>query len=347
MSLKPWQLELAEAVEQQRRDGLGWRWGDMKSWPTEKIFSQLRELGVDTDASQFHDQAEASRDFNILEQNWLAQMTAAGTNKDFWPDFPLISVPILWTRLAADVICADLIERRLYEVIRAEEENEKLQDVDGMPANVAAVLGLTRFLQGFTPADRVTQFDKINNRGVYDCKNWLEEFIFSQGSDWPDLACQLADLLPHTSDSGQIQLDLALALAQAGRRDEAISRAKAVLSASDTIWNKILAGDVFEELDDATTAIRLWLEALPMAGDRFDYEAVVERLTDALSTARRSSELEERLRAHPGPPAPPVAPAPSRRTFVPPESVTQAPKIGRNEPCPCGSGKKYKKCCMP
>jgi len=21
-------------------------------------------------------------------------------------------------------------------------------------------------------------------------------------------------------------------------------------------------------------------------------------------------------------------------------------KIGRNEPCPCGSGKKYKKCCL-
>lgn len=22
-------------------------------------------------------------------------------------------------------------------------------------------------------------------------------------------------------------------------------------------------------------------------------------------------------------------------------------KIGRNEPCPCGSGKKYKRCCIP
>jgi hypothetical protein len=22
-------------------------------------------------------------------------------------------------------------------------------------------------------------------------------------------------------------------------------------------------------------------------------------------------------------------------------------KIGRNEPCPCGSGKKYKRCCSP
>lgn len=25
--------------------------------------------------------------------------------------------------------------------------------------------------------------------------------------------------------------------------------------------------------------------------------------------------------------------------------VRSAPKVGRNEPCPCGSGKKYKQCC--
>ena len=25
--------------------------------------------------------------------------------------------------------------------------------------------------------------------------------------------------------------------------------------------------------------------------------------------------------------------------------VQRAPKIGRNDPCPCGSGKKYKRCC--
>ena len=29
----------------------------------------------------------------------------------------------------------------------------------------------------------------------------------------------------------------------------------------------------------------------------------------------------------------------------PPKTVTVEKKIGRNEPCPCGSGKKYKKCC--
>jgi preprotein translocase subunit SecA len=35
----------------------------------------------------------------------------------------------------------------------------------------------------------------------------------------------------------------------------------------------------------------------------------------------------------------------------PPPGVTgtirrDAPKVGRNDPCPCGSGKKYKKCCL-
>ncbi|WML90050.1 SEC-C metal-binding domain-containing protein [Thiothrix lacustris] len=29
-----------------------------------------------------------------------------------------------------------------------------------------------------------------------------------------------------------------------------------------------------------------------------------------------------------------------------PQVIRTEPKIGRNEPCPCGSGKKYKKCCM-
>ena len=37
-----------------------------------------------------------------------------------------------------------------------------------------------------------------------------------------------------------------------------------------------------------------------------------------------------------------------REVWLPPVSETyvrQTPKIGRNDPCPCGSGKKYKRCC--
>jgi len=32
---------------------------------------------------------------------------------------------------------------------------------------------------------------------------------------------------------------------------------------------------------------------------------------------------------------------------IPPPYIREAPKVGRNDPCPCGSGKKYKKCCLP
>jgi SEC-C motif-containing protein len=35
----------------------------------------------------------------------------------------------------------------------------------------------------------------------------------------------------------------------------------------------------------------------------------------------------------------------SGRNMPPKQVVNAAPKIGRNDPCPCGSGKKSKKCC--
>lgn len=40
------------------------------------------------------------------------------------------------------------------------------------------------------------------------------------------------------------------------------------------------------------------------------------------------------------------APAPQKRKVQRPLSPNQKKKIGRNEPCPCGSGNKYKKCCL-
>ncbi|MFN5406165.1 SEC-C metal-binding domain-containing protein, partial [Bradyrhizobium sp.] len=40
------------------------------------------------------------------------------------------------------------------------------------------------------------------------------------------------------------------------------------------------------------------------------------------------------------------APVPDRPPFaVRPNPFAAFGKIGRNDPCPCGSGKKYKRCC--
>jgi len=41
----------------------------------------------------------------------------------------------------------------------------------------------------------------------------------------------------------------------------------------------------------------------------------------------------------------PPSPAPPPPSYAPPKPFIRERKIGRNAPCPCGSGKKYKKCC--
>jgi preprotein translocase subunit SecA len=51
---------------------------------------------------------------------------------------------------------------------------------------------------------------------------------------------------------------------------------------------------------------------------------------------------------HPQPGPGPAGPRPRgvpRRAAARRKPVPAAPKVGRNDPCPCGSGKKYKKCC--
>jgi hypothetical protein len=71
----------------------------------------------------------------------------------------------------------------------------------------------------------------------------------------------------------------------------------------------------------------------------------------AMNDPRQVQELEERWKQTPRPafdgetPAEMLAAEPS---LAPPEVKTyrrEEPHVGRNDPCPCGSGKKYKKCC--
>lgn len=49
----------------------------------------------------------------------------------------------------------------------------------------------------------------------------------------------------------------------------------------------------------------------------------------------------------PTPNKPTNDPTASILNFPTPTQAIAAPKVGRNDPCPCGSGKKYKKCCLP
>jgi uncharacterized protein YecA (UPF0149 family) len=70
---------------------------------------------------------------------------------------------------------------------------------------------------------------------------------------------------------------------------------------------------------------------------------------EAEAEERHHAELEQAVARHPGeeevpPPAGPTLD--QLRGQAAERPATRAtPKIGRNDPCPCGSGRKYKRCC--
>jgi hypothetical protein len=71
----------------------------------------------------------------------------------------------------------------------------------------------------------------------------------------------------------------------------------------------------------------------------------------AFRTEKKDEAFRELASRLVGAPEPPPADLPADLAPTPAEAPSLAspmatPKVGRNDPCPCGSGKKHKKCCL-
>jgi preprotein translocase subunit SecA len=71
---------------------------------------------------------------------------------------------------------------------------------------------------------------------------------------------------------------------------------------------------------------------------------------EAEAESRHAAELAQAVARHPGEEPAPVDPRIAldqlreEANAAPPPKQRSTPKIGRNDPCPCGSGKKFKQC---
>lgn len=75
-------------------------------------------------------------------------------------------------------------------------------------------------------------------------------------------------------------------------------------------------------------------------GHALDDSAEADALRDAITPNIRAIHAYWLARRRPG------AAAGAPALGIPGTVVRDAPRVGRNDPCPCGSGKKYKKCCL-
>lgn len=141
--------------------------------------------------------------------------------------------------------------------------------------------------------------------------------------------------------------DRAIILAEAGRHDEALAQVTHNLaSQNDDLWAQVKAAEVYSLLDDPVRAEALLRSALEEADDDAVRDGALDRLLDLLTSQGRDEESTALLAAER---------ARLDTLFKIRQSDTVRPgatvqrttaKVGRNDPCPCGSGKKHKKCCI-
>jgi tetratricopeptide (TPR) repeat protein len=200
-----------------------------------------------------------------------------------------------------------------------------------------------------TDSDRLAEATRVTGK---DLEDWLAHQHFDLAkAGLVDEAAEVARRAARLSNESMYLGDRAVILAEAGRRDEALAQVEENLRRfPDDVWTKIFAGDAHSALDDDQRAEALWRQALDEADCEYDRLGAFERLEDLLRPAGRDAEadaLAERARRRESAPgARCTAALASASADTSGAGATGArKKVGRNDPCPCGSGKKYKKCC--
>lgn len=201
-------------------------------------------------------------------------------------------------------------------------------------------------------------FEDIAMSVEADVMGWIVELplaLHDHGGT-VDEAVEIGTLFADIHSPENFLGDVAVILAEAGRREEAFERISRNLERfHDDAWVIIKAGQAYQTLKETDRALVLYRRAYGMTSPlSYDRDGVLERLVPLLKELGRDAEAdalveseeeagkarEERYKR-------------GEREGRNPSAVGEkhtpmqagSKKIGRNEPCPCGSGKKYKKCC--
>jgi len=335
--------------------------------PTEEIVATLASLSIQTDELRFREMASTHGSPDALADAWEAGSTAAG----IWEDYAWMAAVTLWERWTPDLFCVDLfVDQHLPMEAFRDDAPANSEEAERHWAMAQAVMDLVAPRDG---DPRLDLLDELTERSTVDVGWWLGEIPFALARfGMVDEAAELCARMAAVREVEYFLGDRAVILAEAGRRDEALRQVeKNLIRFPDDAWVRIKAGDVYRELGDAAAAEAAYRHALAMSDadePSFDRDGAVERLICILDETGRSEEANaliesEKARAVElervgdcaegedaedskwlnASPSPDYVPSPS--TVTPGTMVRREPKVGRNDPCPCGSGKKFKRCC--
>ena len=318
------------------KEPLRWQPEILSGMTTEAIVDKLRELIPAFDLSSFATRAQKYLSYDDLaEEEYYPQAIFSDEDEDFiW-----MACDELWKRLIPDRPAvehvADQLDNIVEEVIKA-AERRKWKEV--LRRSREAIDLICRHTIEVTPSGRRLQrdfYEKLRQTTFYDFDSFFEDLILNlMGHEEYERVIDIAGTFGDGLSDDNLLDYRAESLFALGKRNEGERLYQDIIDRNpDDPWFLLHAGDCYVTYGekDLTKAKNYYLKALSIAekhrkqpDGKDELGAVYQRLIDLAhdtgdyTQATRYQRLLDSL-------------------------VTK--KVGRNDPCPCGSGKKYKKCC--
>ncbi len=297
---------LLASADQQREQGLGWRYDGFDGFTTEQMFAALRRFGIEHDQNSLRAEALEAGSPTRLAERWEARSSAQGK----WRDLPLLAARELWRRLLPEVRCAEVVADEIDELLT---EAEVGAERAGLWREAARRLVAACIREG--QGDRAF-FQAVVRESGSDLVGWMIEMpaILLDTVDAalaPGLALQFAQL----GDEKAMLSERSELLGHLGHREEALAQLE----------------ELFQRFPDDPVVLLKAGATLEALGELASSQEYYRRYAEAMQSPASSRSLAAAAKA--GVDLPPRPGAPAR-----------APSVGPNDRCPCGSGKKYKRC---
>jgi tetratricopeptide (TPR) repeat protein len=182
---------------------------------------------------------------------------------------------------------------------------------------------------------------------IYDLYAWLFDLPFTLARfGMVEEALNLGETWAKIDDADIFLGDRCVILAESGLKDQTYKQIEQLLKDfSDNAWVRIKIGDAYAEFGEWEKAEQTYRYVLSMPNNDDGHDGAVERLITLYKRTGRNDEADQLESEH----FQQFDDLEEAYEIVEPRNKYQLfkvpPKTGRNSPCPCGSGKKYKKCC--
>ena len=330
-----------------------WYVEGLSDWPTEKIFDQLRQEGLPLDEITFQSDAAGYPDPGEMADRWESRVDR---DPGRWRDFFQLAARELWKRFLPDRDQFDwfMDDWEPYMETRKRQSTGIRTDTD-VPELFKLLDRFDSLLDAMSHEKGVSLHDcvrEVANLYHYGLLDWLTGLPFElAGEGLVDQAVEVARRYAYISPA-MLMGDLGVILAEAGRCAEADEQiAENLRNFPEDPWVLIKAGDSVDECGQNDRAEQLYLQALEMKGDGYNRDGAIERLIPLYEKLGRVEAIEDLKQKYPPDQTNdyeeetnPIRGGEEQAS--PGKNVSSREKIGRNDPCPCGSGKKYKKCCL-